>query len=163
MDGREQAIQYFTQKKRELTEKRAKLLRPIVEVDKEILTVTDALAMMLRDGSFVPSETEGFPLRKIKNMTQTQALIEIAKYNGGTLRSLEAKPILIAAKLMKNSKNAAGMVNGAISRSEAFIRVKRGEYRLKDALNLAGDESTMADMSDYAKRAGLRTVEKPVQ
>jgi len=135
MDGREQAIQYLTQKKRELTEKRDKLMRPILELDKEIGAVSATLALALRDDTSVSLEAEGFPLRKIKNMTQTQALIEIAKYNGGTITSLEVKPILIAAKLMKNTKNAAHMVNGAIARSGAFDRTGRGKYRLKSEEN----------------------------
>jgi len=140
MDGREQAIQYLTQKKRELNEKKDKLMRPILELDKEIAAVTATLAIALRDDVSVALEAEGFPLRKIKNMTQTQALVEIAKYNGGTIRSLEVKPILIAAKLMKNTKNAAHMVNGAIARSEAFDRVRRGEYRLKSENQTENDE-----------------------
>jgi hypothetical protein len=52
---------------------------------------------------------------------------------------LEVKTILIAAKLMKPTKNAAGMVNGIIARSEAFERIKRGEYRLKEGSPLKGD------------------------
>jgi hypothetical protein len=66
-------------------------------------------------------------------MTQAQALLEIAKYNGGVVKSIDVKSILVAAKLMKNTKNAAGMVNGIITRSEAFQRIKRGEYRLKES------------------------------
>jgi hypothetical protein len=131
MDGREQAIQYLTQKKRELTEKREKLMRPVQELDKELAALAATLSIALRDDTSAMLEADGFPLRKIRNMTQTQALIEIAKYNGGTIRSLEVKPILIAAKLMKNTKNAAHMVNGAIARSGAFERTGRGEYRLK--------------------------------
>lgn len=132
MDGREQAIQYLTLKKKELSEKKDKLMRPILELDKEIAAVTATLALALRDDVSVALEAEGFPLRKIKNLTQTQALVEIAKYNGGTIASIDARPILIAAKLMKNTKNAAHMVNGAIARSGAFIRIGRGKYRLKE-------------------------------
>lgn len=133
MDGKGQAIQYLTQKKKELTEKREKLMRPIQELEKEIAALSVAVAILFRDETpAATAEVGGFPLRKIRNMTQTQALLEIAKYNGGTVKSREVKTILIAAKLMKNTKNAAGMVNGVIARSDAFDRVKRGEYRLKE-------------------------------
>lgn len=134
MDGKEQAIQHLTQKKKDLMEKREKLMRPIQELDHEISALTTSISILFRDEtpSTCTAEIGGFPLRKIKNMTQTQALIEIAKFNGGTIKSLEIKPILIAAKLMKNTKNAAHMVNGAITRSDAFERISRGKYRLKE-------------------------------
>jgi hypothetical protein len=135
MVSQDQAIQRLTQKKKELLEKREKFMRPILELDKEIAALTLAVAVLLRDET--PADAGGFPLHKIRNMTQTQALLEIANYNGGFIKSLEVKSILIAAKLMKNTRNAAGMVNGIITRSEAFERVKRGEYRLKQSSPLA--------------------------
>lgn len=144
MDGKEQAIQYLTQKKKELTEKVDRMMRPIQELQKEIAALTMSISVLLREE--IPSgstEIGGFPLRRIRNLTQTQAVVEIAKYNGGVIKSLEVKPILIAAKLMKNTKNAAHMVNGVIARSAAFDRVRRGEYRLKDA-PLEGDGATEA-------------------
>jgi hypothetical protein len=150
MEGRDQTIQYLTQKKKELIEKREKLMRPILEVDKEIAALTVSVAVLLRDET--ATETDGFPLRKLRNMTQTQALMEIAKYNGGTIKSLEVKTILIAAKLMRATKNAAGMVNGIISRSEAFERIRRGEYRLKESPPLRGDGTT-----------GILHLQSPVQ
>ena len=140
MDGKELAIQYLTHKKKELTDKREKLMRPIQELDHEIASLFKSISLLLREETPTTSaEVGGFPLRKIRNMTQTQALIEIAKFNGGTIKSLEVKPILIAAKLMKNSKNASHMVNGVITRSEAFLRIGRGEYRLKEGSTMKGD------------------------
>jgi len=128
MEGRDQTIQYLTRKKKELTEKRDKLMRPVQEADKDLAAISTALAFVLRDDA---AEIDtGFPIRKLRNMTQTQALVEIAQYNGGEIKSLDVKPILIAAKLMKNSKNAAHMVNGAITRSGLFERIGRGHYRL---------------------------------
>jgi hypothetical protein len=160
MDGKEQAIQYLTQKKKELTEKREKLMRPVQELDKELVALSVAIAIAFRDETPAASmEVSGFPLRKIRNMTQTQALMEIAKYNGGTIKSLEVKSILVAAKLMKNTKNAAGMVNGVIARSEAFDRVRRGEYRLK------GNSSAVNEMADLERVARIDQLPlpKPVQ
>ncbi len=132
MEGRDQTIQYLTQVKRDLNARREKLLRPVQELDKEIEHVTAALAVVLRNG--VEDEKGnplGFPLKKLKGMTQTQALLEIAKYNGGTIKTLEVKPILIGSGIMRSTKNSARMIHGLISRSEAFERIGRGEYRLK--------------------------------
>jgi hypothetical protein len=136
MDGREQTIQYLTTKKKTLGELREKFMQPVLEIDKVLAAVSVTLASILNEKP--PVVENGFPISKIRNMTQTQALIAIAEYNGGTIKSLEVKSILIAAKLMKNTKNAAGMVNGVITRSEAFERVRRGEYRLKTQVNDAG-------------------------
>ncbi len=127
------AIQRLTQKKKELLEQREKLMRPVLELDKEIAALALSVSVLLRDE--VPADAEGFPIRKLRHMTQMQALRVIAEYNGGTIKSLEVKAILIAAKLMKNTKNAAGMVNGIITRSEAFERTGRGEYRLLSEKN----------------------------
>jgi hypothetical protein len=149
MVSQDQTIQRLTQKKKELLEKREKLMRPIQELDKEIAALTLSVAVLLRDE--MPPETDGFPLRKIRNMTQTQALIAIAEYNGGTIKSLEVKSILTAAKLMKNSKNAAGMVNGIIARSEAFTRIRRGEYRLKEFGGLLKD-STFTSLEEVSAK-----------
>jgi hypothetical protein len=154
MDSKEQAIQYLTQTKKDLSEKMDKLMRPIQELQREIAALTTSISVLLRDDAPSVSATEvsGFPIRKIRNMTQTQAVVEIAKYNGGTIRSLDVKPILIAAKLMKSSKNAAHMVNGVIARSEAFERVRRGEYRLKEDSPMKGDGTT-----------GILHLQSPVQ
>src|SRR5258708_36111998 len=112
MDSKEQMIQYLTLKKKELTEKREKLMRPVQEVDQELAHLTGTISLLLREGNTSLSATEvtGFPLRKIKNMTKTQAIAQIAKYNGGTIKSLEIKPILIATELRKKNKNKAQTV-----------------------------------------------------
>src|SRR6267378_4013972 len=104
MDEREQAIQYLTRLKRELSEKRDKLMRPVQEVEQELAGVSKTLEVILRSQTPSKDEIGDFPLRKIRNMTQTQALVEIARYNGGTITCLQARPILIAAKLMRNTR-----------------------------------------------------------
>jgi hypothetical protein len=154
MEGRDQTIQYLTRKKKELTEKRERLMGPVREAEKDLGAISAALAFILRDDTPEP-ETE-FPIRKLRNMTQTQALITIAEYYGGEIKSLEVRPILVAAKLMKNSKNAAHMVNGAITRSGLFERIGRGHYRLRSS-------RISADLEEFANREGLPFSEKPIQ
>ena len=132
MSDREQTIQYLTQMKRDLHVKREKLLRPLQEVDKDIESVTATLAAVLRSTNQEEKENAvGFPVKKLRGLTHTEALIEIAKYNGGILKAQEAKVIMIGAGVMRNTKNSTHMVHGAIARSEAFERIGRGEYKLK--------------------------------
>lgn len=132
MDGREQTIQYLTQIKRELAAKRDRLLRPLQEVEKELEGVTATIALVLRASGGVEKENAvDFPIRKLRGLTHTQALIEIANYNGGTLKAQDARGLMIRAGVMRDTKNATHMVHGAIARSEAFERIGRGEYRLK--------------------------------
>src|SRR5258708_22498107 len=108
MDSKEQMIQYLTLKKKELTEKREKLMRPVQEVDQELAHLTGTISLLLREGNTSLSATEvsGFPLRKIKNMTQTQAVVEIAKYNGGANKTRRNQTILLSVQVIeKNKKN----------------------------------------------------------
>ncbi|SRR5712692_1721683 len=131
MGDRDQTIQYLTQLKRDLTAKREKLARPLAEVDKKLADVSSVLGMILSGPASEEIEiVPGFPLKKLKGLTHVQALVEIAKYNGGTLAAQEAKDIMIRAGVMRNTKNSTHMVHGAIARSEAFERIGRGEYRL---------------------------------
>jgi len=132
MGDRDQTIQYLTQIKRDLVAKREKLARPLAEVDKKLSDVSSVLGMILSGPASEETEiVPGFPLKKLKGLTHVQALVEIAKYNGGTLRAQEAKDIMIRAGVMRNTKNSTHMVHGAIARSEAFERTGRGEYCLK--------------------------------
>lgn len=143
MDGREQTVQYLTQMKRELVAKREKLLKPVQEIEREIEHVTSTLSVVLRNGALDEKESPlGFPVKKLRGMTQAQALIAVAEYNGGTIKALEARAILVAGGVMRNTKNAARMVHSLIARSEVFLRTGRGEYRLKDSAPLRGDGTT---------------------
>ncbi len=153
MDGREQTVQYLTQMKRELLAKREKLLKPVQEIEREIEHVTSTLSVVLRIGVLDEKEsTLGFPVKKLRGMTQAQALIAVAEYNGGTIKALEARAILVAAGVMRNTKNTARMIHSLIARSEAFLRTGRGEYRLKESPPLRGDGTT-----------GILHLQSPVQ
>jgi hypothetical protein len=132
MGDRELVIQYLTQMKRDLAAKRDKLVRPLMELDKKLAEVSSVLGMALSGpASEDPESVPGFPLKKLKGLTHVKALLEIAKYNGGTLSAQEAKDIMIRAGVLRQTKNSTHMVHGAIARSEAFERIGRGQYRLK--------------------------------
>lgn len=144
MGDREQTIQYLTQLKRDLAAKRERILRPLAEVDKKIADVSAVLGMVLSGpASEEPESVPGFPLKKLKGLTHVQSLIEIAKYNGGTLSALEAKDIMMRAGVLRQTKNSTHMVHGAIARSEAFDRISRGQYRLKVAGSVLPRQSVL--------------------
>src|SRR5260370_38422459 len=96
MGDREQAIQYLTQLKRDLAAKRDKLVRPLMELDKKLAEVSAVLGMALSGpATEEPENVPGFPLKRLKGLTHVKALLEIAKYNGGTLSAQEAQYIMI--------------------------------------------------------------------
>ena len=67
---------------------------------------------------------------EIRGMTQVKALITIAKRTNGTLKVVEAKRLMLQAGLFQNSKNASQIIYNVIKRSELFVRVEPGIYRL---------------------------------
>ncbi len=75
---------------------------------------------------------ENFPLERLKDLTQAQGMIALAKHCGGLLRTNDLKDALIRAGRMKNSQNAYAMSLGLITNSEKFDKVRPGLYRLKD-------------------------------
>jgi len=71
------------------------------------------------------------PTSRLKGLSHSDAVIAIAKYNGGIVRTQEAKRLMIKAGIMKQSKNSTNMAHNAINRTDKFERVSPGEYRLK--------------------------------
>lgn len=69
--------------------------------------------------------------RRLQGLTHNEALMLIAKENGGTIRPADAKDILIAAGLTKGKpRNVATHVYHLLSRSEQFEHVSPGTFRL---------------------------------
>ncbi len=66
-------------------------------------------------------------------MTQTKALMQIAQYYGGLIRTQDLKRYLQAAGLMKKSKNAGGMTYRLVANNDLFERISTGLYRLKES------------------------------
>ncbi len=138
MLSRDQVIQHLMQHLGELQAKRSRVVQ---EVDKEIENVQATIASLKntslsaeRLGDLFVSEPviSEFPLAKIRNMTQVQALVTIAKHNNGIIRAQEAKRLLIRAGVMRQTKNSTNIIHAVIVRSEKFEKVKPGEYRLKE-------------------------------
>jgi len=167
MEDRDFAVKYLIEHRKDLLEKRERMYKPLQELDQEIEHVDATLRSIQKPGPavrFTATLTVDFPIAKLRKLTQVQALTVIAKHYGGTFKAQEAKRLLIKAGVMRETKNSTNTIHAVIRRSEKFDPVRPGEYRLKEARNLAaGNGSAQADMSDYAKRAGLSVGEKPVQ
>lgn len=133
MEAREQTIQFLTALKHELSQKRERLMQPIRDLDRQLTSVTHTLEVILQGPKRADDSPDNLLLRRIKNLTHVQALIEIAKFSGGVLDAQTAKVLMLRAGIMKLTPNSTHMVHGAIARSEAFVRVARGKYRLKEA------------------------------
>jgi hypothetical protein len=73
------------------------------------------------------------PSSRLKGLSHEAAAIAIAKYNGGIVRTQEAKRLMIKAGIMSPTRNATNMAHNAINRSDKFERINPGEYRLKEA------------------------------
>ena len=72
------------------------------------------------------------PISRLRGMTHSDAVIAIAKHNGGTVRAQDAKRLMIKAGIMKETKNSTNMTHNAILRTERFDRIGPGEFRLKE-------------------------------
>jgi hypothetical protein len=136
MADKQQAINYLTALKRDMIARREQLRRPLAQLEMEIDHVTATLALALRETKSeneTPKTFTGFPLAKLRGLSQRQAVIAIARYNGGTIKAQDAKAVLLEAGLMRHTKNATNMVHNAIAQSGVFERIGRGEFRLKES------------------------------
>jgi hypothetical protein len=137
MENKDFAVAYLTDHRKDLLEKRERLMRPLQELDQEIEHVTATLRSIQKPRDlakpFVAVPVD-FPLGKLRKLTQVQALVVIAKHNNGIIRAQEAKRLLINAGVMRQTKNSTNIIHAVILRSEKFERVRPGEYRLKEVL-----------------------------
>jgi hypothetical protein len=134
MGDRQQAISYLTQVKRDMLIRKEQMLRPVQQLEKEIEHITAALALVLREPNKDAPKTDitDFPLERLRRLSHRQAVIEIARYQGGTVRAQDAKRILIESGCMSKTKNSTNMTHNAIVQSGAFERIGKGEYRLRN-------------------------------
>ena len=86
-------------------------------------TIAAAVTMDIRVGVFSAANLRG--------MTHKQAVVSIAKHNGGTIRAQEAKRLMIQAGIMRETKNSTRMVHNAIISTGRFDRIAPGEFRLR--------------------------------
>ena len=132
MGDREQAISYLSEVKKDMLTRREKLLLPLQQLDKELEHVSATLAIVLGQAKNEKDIAMEFPIAKLRGLSQPQALLAIAKHNNGLVKTQEAKRLMIVAGIMRPTKNSTGVTYNLIKRSEKFVRVGPGEYRLKD-------------------------------
>ncbi len=125
-----------------IQEKLEKMRKPIAQLEADLQCLQGAIAFYQRNasnnsGKLVELEeaiTEAMatiPTSRLKGLSHSDAVIAIAKYNGGVVRTQEAKRLMIKAGIMSRTKNSNNMAHNAIKRTERFERVSPGEYRLK--------------------------------
>jgi hypothetical protein len=109
--------------------KRDKLKEQLVEVEKEFEAVSTTLKLM-------GLPTPGMSNLNLAGKTHLDALIDIAKANGGVLVVRTARRLMARAGLFKNPKNASSIIFTAISRSGKFKQLSKGKYSLAEEREL---------------------------
>lgn len=123
--------------------KREKLREQLAEVDKEFEAVSTTLKLM-------GLPTPGMSNLNLSGKTHLEALIEIAKANGGILVVKTARRLMTRAGLFKTPKNASSVLFTAISRSGKFKSIGKGKYQLlaPTASLLPENAVNLADLAD---------------
>jgi hypothetical protein len=94
--------------------------------------------------------------KAVRGKSQLEALIEIARRNGGILRTAEVKPILLKAGLIKgNPKNASGHVFGLLRDDDRlgrfgvrFEKLSPGVYKMMPSTEPERDGNLREERSE---------------
>lgn len=122
-----------------LEEKLEKMRKPIAELEADLEHIKGVIAFKQRNandkmmGEVEEAITEALatiPMSRLKNLSHSDAVVAIAKYNGGIVRTQDAKRLMIKAGIMSRTKNSTNMAHNAIKRTGLFERISPGEYRL---------------------------------
>jgi hypothetical protein len=139
MTSSDEMINELRVKEKLLREKLEDLRKPIQQVEKDLQHILGTIEFYERNGSntFVENAesvvvaVKTIPLSRLQGLTHSEAVVAIAKYNGGVVRAQDAKRMMIKAGIMKQTKNSTNMTHNAIIRTDRFDRIAPGEYRLK--------------------------------
>ena len=146
MNSEQQTIESLI---RQLTEKKQALLRGIEQIDGALEGIRTA-ARLLEGGALgkldLIAASQSLPAlpaltttnmpnnealrRELKGKTQLAALMHLAKKNGGLLKIVDGKEALIAAGLMKRTKNSYNITFNTATRSGRFTKESPGVVRL---------------------------------
>ena len=86
--------------------------------------------------------------RRLRGLTQPDALIAIAKHHGGEIRATEARDIIVATRLAKGKpENVIGHIHHMLAGSERFERLGPGHYRLANPSD-GGTNERAANIGD---------------
>lgn len=88
-------------------------------------------------------------VRKLRGLSQSEAMLRIAEERDGVLRITEAKEILLGAKMIKgNPKHAYGHLVTLVKNSDLYDKVAPGTWRLRSTGST--DEPVDGDLGVYA-------------
>ena len=115
-----------------------KMRKPVLELEAVLKNIQGTIAFY-EDKAHTQAMTEvmtdvvssALGLPKLKGLSHSEAVIAIAKHNGGVVRTQDAKRLMIKAGIMSQTKNSTNMAHNAINRIDKFERIAPGEYRLK--------------------------------
>jgi hypothetical protein len=120
--------------KKESAEKR--YAAELEAIDKEIAAVSITLRLLREsplDGRPASAVEETVIPKSLFGKSAREACIEIAKRNNGIVRVGDAKKALLAANILKESKNTWAIIYTTLKRSKEFEKGERtGEFRLVD-------------------------------
>ncbi|HVI08546.1 MAG TPA: hypothetical protein VND65_09665 [Candidatus Binatia bacterium] len=155
------------------------LKKPVAEAEEDLRNVIGTIAVYERNphllerrlldaaaDAVVVGLVDKKPVLSLRGMTHAQAVVAIAKHNGGVLKAQEAKELMIQSGVMRATKNSTHMVHNAIINSGRFDRIGRGEFRLKTPASSNGGGSVTLALPKPANGAGdsgLFTSKSPLQ
>jgi hypothetical protein len=110
----------------------------IADVDREIESVSITQRLLREPTTLEVRVSDSIGVRDtavipdLIGKTMRQALIIIAKRNGGIVRIVDAKPLLMGAGIIKKPKFSWGAVYTALTRSNEFEKVpgEKGTFRI---------------------------------
>jgi len=125
--------------RKKIEDLRRSIERPIAEAERDLEHIAGAIAFYERDKfssvlSQMAKQTVSvleINIPRLTGMTHVEAIVAIAKANGGLVRAQDAKRLMIKAGVMRNTRNSTHMTHNAILRSGLFERVAPGEFVLK--------------------------------
>lgn len=118
-----------------LENEKAKLQHGLDEIDSKLKAVklTAELLGYVNEDSGQVVDTGSVPPKSSQRRlegTIREALEQIAKEKGGTIKVGDARRILLDAGKVKNNRNTWGMIYTVFSRSGAFEKAGPGKFRL---------------------------------
>lgn len=141
MNSGNEVIDQLRADEKALQEKLEKMRKPIAQLEADLQHIQGVIAFYQRNAAnkmvveveeAINEAMATIPTARLKGLSHSDAVIAIAKYNGGVVRTQEAKRIMIKAGIMSKTKYSTNMAHNAIKRTEKFERVSPGEYRLKE-------------------------------
>lgn len=139
MSSETEIIAKLRSDEKEIQEKLEQMRKPITQLEDDLQHIRGVITFYQRsENSKMMSGVQEavaelmaeLPISRIKGLSHSDAVVAIAKFNGGLVRTQDAKRLMIKAGIMSKTKNSTNMAHNAIQRTGKFERVSPGEYRL---------------------------------